>query len=92
MNNTFLTLFTGLKPKVKRLNFLIHHKFAIIDNDIVITGSVNWTASAFFGNFENIIVTNEIAIVKPFINEFESIWTMLNSIETNPETREYIII
>lgn len=52
------------------------------------TGSINWTKSAFFGNFENVLVTNESAIVKPFVNEFERILTMLTATttETNSET------
>lgn len=57
----------------------MHHKFVIIDNEILISGSVNWTKSAFFGNFENIVLTNDPTLVKPFINEFESIWTILNT-------------
>lgn len=72
----------------KSLDVLVHHKFVIIDNNIVMTGSINWTKSAFFGNFENVLVTNESAIVKPFVNEFERILTMLTATttETNSET------
>ncbi|XP_036144475.1 mitochondrial cardiolipin hydrolase isoform X2 [Monomorium pharaonis] len=67
----------GIKPRSKSLDVLVHHKFVIIDNNILISGSINWTTSAFFGNFENMIITNESAIVKPFISEFENIWTMM---------------
>jgi len=65
----------------------MHHKFVIIDNNILISGSINWTKSAFFGNFENVLVTNESAIVQPFINEFERIWRMLNAITTETNSR-----
>lgn len=68
----------GIKLISKKLDTLMHHKFVVIDNNILISGSINWTKSAFFGNFENMLITNESAIVKPFINEFERIWTMLN--------------
>jgi len=57
----------------------MHHKFAIIDNSILITGSTNWTMSAFFGNFENTLVTNESALVMPFVNQFERLWTIFNT-------------
>lgn len=57
----------------------MHHKFIIIDNNILITGSTNWTMAAFFGNFENLMVTSESRLVKPFINEFEEIWAMVNA-------------
>ncbi|XP_011878311.1 PREDICTED: mitochondrial cardiolipin hydrolase isoform X2 [Vollenhovia emeryi] len=75
----------GIRPISKRLDTLMHHKFVIIDNKIVITGSVNWTKSAFFGNFENILLTNDPAIVQPFVKEFENLWTLLSAVtvETN---------
>jgi len=76
----------GIKLKSKQLDVLMHHKFVVIDNNTLITGSINWTKSAFFGNFENVLVTNESALVKPFINEFERIWTMLNTIATKPDS------
>lgn len=75
----------GIIPKFKQLDVLMHHKFVIIDNNILITGSTNWTMAAFFGNFENLMVTNESRLVKPFINEFEKIWTMLSAIEADSE-------
>ncbi|KAM0728797.1 Mitochondrial cardiolipin hydrolase [Formica fusca] len=76
----------GIKPKFKQLDVLMHHKFVIIDNNILITGSTNWTMAAFFGNFENLMVTNESGLVKPFINEFENIWTMFNATEADSKT------
>ncbi|EFN60379.1 Probable phospholipase D family member FLJ33580-like protein [Camponotus floridanus] len=76
----------GIKPKFKQLDVLMHHKFIIIDNNILITGSTNWTMAAFFGNFENLMVTNESRLVKPFINEFEKIWAMVNATVNVMET------
>ncbi|KAL6262176.1 hypothetical protein P5V15_007273 [Pogonomyrmex californicus] len=78
----------GIKLKSKRLDVLMHHKFVIINNNILITGSVNWTKSAFFGNFENLMVTNEPALVKPFVEEFEKIWTTLSNITTETDFRD----
>jgi len=75
-------LFAGIKPKMKELDTLMHHKFVIIDKNILITGSINWTMSAFFGNFDSVFVTNEYAAVAPFVNEFERIWIMLDSINS----------
>lgn len=50
-------------------NFM-HHKFCIIDNLKVITGSYNWTSNAK-KNFENIIVFKDELSVKKFKNEFK---------------------
>ncbi|XP_020287748.1 mitochondrial cardiolipin hydrolase [Pseudomyrmex gracilis] len=65
----------GIRPMLKNLNVLMHHKFVIIDNEILINGSINWTNTAFFGNFENMIITNEPLILNPFVKEFEKLWT-----------------
>ncbi|KOC68726.1 Mitochondrial cardiolipin hydrolase [Habropoda laboriosa] len=64
----------GVPIRLKDLGVLMHHKFAIVDNDIVITGSMNWTMSGFFGNFENLLVTNHRLLLQPFIDEFDSLW------------------
>ncbi|XP_032669282.1 mitochondrial cardiolipin hydrolase isoform X2 [Odontomachus brunneus] len=56
---------------------LMHHKFVVIDCHILITGSTNWTMSAFFGNFENLIVTNNPEVVEKYKQEFIKIWDEL---------------
>lgn len=53
---------------------LMHHKFVIIDGKILITGSTNWTMSAFFGNYDNILVTDQLSLVMQFELEFEKLW------------------
>lgn len=52
----------------------MHHKFALVDSSLLITGSLNWTLTAVQGNMENIIVTMEPDLVKPFIQEFHRLW------------------
>jgi len=38
---------------------LMHNKFCVIDNHVVITGSYNWSANAEFKNDENVTVEND---------------------------------
>ncbi|MBG87265.1 MAG: endonuclease [Verrucomicrobiales bacterium] len=52
----------------------MHHKFAVVDNNTVITGSYNWTRSAATRNFENLLVTDEPKIVKAYVKEFTHLW------------------
>ncbi|XP_072319299.1 mitochondrial cardiolipin hydrolase isoform X2 [Eucyclogobius newberryi] len=59
----------------------MHHKFAVVDGRLLITGSLNWTLTAVQGNVENLIVTMEPELVKPFIQEFNHLW------ETNDPAR-----
>lgn len=67
-------IFTGTKVRTKVSDNLMHHKFVIIDDDILITGSANWTMQALFGNTENIIITNHSVLVKRFVDEFKKLW------------------
>jgi phosphatidylserine/phosphatidylglycerophosphate/cardiolipin synthase-like enzyme len=52
----------------------MHHKFAIFDCHILLSGSFNWTRSASMGNHENLLVTDDPRLVKPFCGEFERLW------------------
>ncbi|MDA7881014.1 phospholipase D-like domain-containing protein [Akkermansiaceae bacterium] len=55
----------------------MHHKFAIADNDLLLTGSYNWTRSAATENDENIIVTNNRKLVNSFQSKFDELWKRL---------------
>ena len=51
---------------------LLHHKFVIIDDDLLITGSYNWTR--FSGkNYENMVIINDEVIIEQFSNEFDEL-------------------
>ena len=65
--------FSGDK-RITNGDYLMHHKFAIIDESILVTGSFNWTMQALMGNNENIIITTEPRILNPFIEEFTNLW------------------
>lgn len=50
----------------------MHHKFCIIDDEIVITGSYNWTNKAKT-NLENIVILEEESVVNKYVLEFKKI-------------------
>jgi phosphatidylserine/phosphatidylglycerophosphate/cardiolipin synthase-like enzyme len=52
----------------------LHHKFAIIDNLKVITGSHNWSASANYQNDETLLIIENLIITSHFVREFERIY------------------
>ena len=56
----------------------MHHKFAVADNDLLLTGSYNWTRSAATENDENIIVTNNRKLVNSFQSKFDELWKRLS--------------
>lgn len=53
---------------------LMHNKFCIIDRDVIISGSYNWTMKAA-SNHENITIAfKNYQLIETFTNEFEEIW------------------
>jgi len=52
----------------------MHHKFAVIDGSLLMTGSFNWTRSAAEENQENLVITDDPRLVAPFREEFERLW------------------
>ena len=67
----------GLKgigtPRLARGDKL-HHKFAVIDNKTVITGSFNWSPSAAHTNDETLLVIHSPELAKHFAREMDRLW------------------
>jgi len=53
---------------------LMHNKFAIIDNKVLITGSFNWTATADKENQENLLIMADEGLIRKYIERFELLW------------------
>jgi phosphatidylserine/phosphatidylglycerophosphate/cardiolipin synthase-like enzyme len=54
-----ITQFPHKKIKRGQRGGLMHNKFCVVDNQIVITGSYNWSDNAEFRNDENVTVEND---------------------------------
>jgi phosphatidylserine/phosphatidylglycerophosphate/cardiolipin synthase-like enzyme len=52
----------------------LHHKFAVIDNKKVITGSFNWSPSAAHTNDETLLVIHSPRLAKHFTREMDRLW------------------
>jgi hypothetical protein len=50
---------------------IMHHKFCLIDNNILINGSYNYSINASTNNVENIQISKDTAIYTQFLSEFE---------------------
>jgi len=64
----------GIDIRMDKTDNHMHHKFAVIDKNILVNGSFNWTRSATDYNQENILVTDEIKLVSAYLEEFEGLW------------------
>jgi phosphatidylserine/phosphatidylglycerophosphate/cardiolipin synthase-like enzyme len=52
----------------------MHHKFAILDSQIMLTGSYNWTVESEEQNYENLLILREARPVQSYTREFETLW------------------
>ena len=75
----------GIKTRVSTNNYIMHNKFAIIDNRILLAGSYNWTFSANNRNDENLMVIDDPEIIEIFQNQFEKLWFDKFSLERTRE-------
>jgi len=64
----------GVPVAVDTADKFMHHKYAVFDGKIVVTGSYNWTRSAYEFNEENIVVSDNPRLVERFAAEFERLW------------------
>ncbi len=72
-----------LKIAGSNIGFL-HHKFCIIDNRCLVTGSYNWTYYAETRNIENVLFTEYTRTISAFNEEFERLSQMLEQRQKAP--------
>jgi phosphatidylserine/phosphatidylglycerophosphate/cardiolipin synthase-like enzyme len=66
----------GIESKIVNLKEgFMHNKFAIIDDSILINGSLNWTENAIFNNFEDVLITSNSKLVFTYLLKFNSLWS-----------------
>lgn len=64
----------GVPVRVDVTHNHMHHKFALIDNEALLTGSYNWTRSAANYNHENVLITHDRDTVLAYCHEFDRLW------------------
>jgi len=65
----------GILVRSNDTSYFMHHKFAVVDGHTLINGSFNWTRQAITGNHENLLITDNPTIVKPYTEQFQTLWT-----------------
>lgn len=64
----------GIPVRNDTNSYSMHNKVMIIDGEIVLTGSFNWSAAAENENDENLIIIKSIPIAAIYEKEFTKIW------------------
>jgi phosphatidylserine/phosphatidylglycerophosphate/cardiolipin synthase-like enzyme len=56
------------------IRYHMHHKFCVIDNSVVVTGSFNWTDQAVNHNQENLLFLENKDLARQYSDEFQRLW------------------
>lgn len=65
----------GIPYRIDDHSGIFHHKFAVINGDMVITGSYNWSNAADEDNFENSVKISDTEAASEFASHFETLWS-----------------
>jgi len=65
--------FEHLRIKAER-GGIMHRKYCVLDNHIVITGSYNWSNNSEFKNDENVIIIQDWDTANKCTKEFNKVW------------------
>ena len=68
----------GVPVRIDRTANHMHHKFAVADDALLLTGSYNWTRSAAEYNLENLLITPDPHLVSRYVAEFVRLWETLS--------------
>ena len=64
----------GVAVRIDDGPYHMHHKFAVFDGRVLANGSFNWTRSASTVNEENLVVTDDPALLRSFAGQFQALW------------------
>ena len=54
----------------------MHHKVIVVDEQLVITGSMNYSTNAEESNDENVIIIDNEDIARLYRQEFDRVWNL----------------
>jgi phosphatidylserine/phosphatidylglycerophosphate/cardiolipin synthase-like enzyme len=64
----------GIPVRIDTNPSLMHHKFAVVDVGVVITGSMNWTGNGVGENNENVVIIASPELNSKYAEEFDRVW------------------
>lgn len=66
----------NFKPELKSVKGggIMHHKFIIFDDTLLMTGSYNLTGRAEGSNYENVVFISDKSIIEKYKEEFNNLW------------------
>ena len=81
----------GIVCKTDNCSYYMHHKFAIIDVSVIITGSFNWSTQAVNHNQENILFLENKYLAQKYLEQFNKLWSLYDNCTINKEeAKKYV--
>ena len=75
----------GIVCKTDNCSYYMHHKFAVIDASVIITGSFNWSTQAVNHNQENILFLENKNLAQKYLEQFNKLWDLYDDCTINKE-------
>ena len=63
---------------------MMHNKFAVFDEVLVVTGSYNWTQGAEHANYENVLFEDSPNVVQAYMRQFADLWASAKPLRAAP--------
>ncbi len=73
----------GISVRIDSNPNFMHNKFAVIDSEKLINGSMNWTGNGVGENNENVLVIASPELNSKFADEFQKIWNESDAFVSN---------
>ena len=82
----------GIPVKVEAWGGKMHMKSAVVDDDILIAGSMNWTSAGEWDNDENTLIIRSPKLVRQYSEFFNQVWAEIPerwlTANPDPESRD----
>jgi phosphatidylserine/phosphatidylglycerophosphate/cardiolipin synthase-like enzyme len=75
----------GVETRGDATESLLHSKFVVIDRELVVIGSHNWTAGSFFNYSDLSVVISGRDAGKIWIERFERVWSRAGEFNLAPQ-------
>jgi len=67
-------LASGVRVRVDRADRLLHSKFAVLDGELTVIGSHNWSAGSYFGFDDLSVAVQSVELARDVRRRFDALW------------------
>lgn len=75
---------TGAEIKCRTEPYNMQHKFCLVDDRVLLTGTLNWGDDRSSDHWNYIYITSKPQLIQPVINQFYQMWNTYVNLEDAP--------